>query len=368
MKRVVAVVAVGLVAVLSGCGTARPPGSSSPAAATSGAPAGGDVGVDSGGGTAPKLCARAANLVPLGVSVIVDNEKLVLHDGTSYTLDTIPGGPTDGYQTCDGWLVRGWGNGSDTMSLWLVSPTGSPRVMVDKAEAPVAVAADGQHLAWRTGGKIYFGHVDPANKAVVDKSTPAPARGAPIAVGTDTVVLGYSETGGGIDRYDTWAPGLGDYKPTWDKTTDVRAVYGQTLADGTYLGLAQGPAGTKDVCLAVMNAKDNLKVSKKACGFVTQLDNHGSVSPDGHWLAMSAAAADGSAQIALVDLTKVFSTPTVTTNWTAGGSWAWEDASNLLVASGGTLRRFRVGMPTADPVLRPGLVSAAKVTPLPRLG
>jgi hypothetical protein len=83
---------------------------------------------------------------------------------------------------------------------------------------------------------------------------------------------------------------------------------------------------------------------------------------------MYGAAADGSAQIALVDLTKVFSTPAVTTNWVGLGAWAWEDASNLLVASGGTLRRFRVGSPTADPVLRPGLVSAAKVTPLPRLG
>src|SRR5262245_8475224 len=367
MKRVVAVVAVGLVAVLSGCGTARPPGSSSPAAATSGAPAGGDVGVDSGGGTAPKLCARAANLVPLGVSVIVDNEKLVLPDGTSYTLDKIPGGPTTGYQTCDGWLVRGWGNGSDTMSLWLVSPTGSPRVMVDKAEAPVAVGADGRRLAWRSGGRIYYGHVDPGSKAVVDKSTPAPTRGAPIAVGTDTVVLGYSETGGGIDRHDTWVPSLGDYRPTWDKAADVRAVYGQALADGTYLGLVQGPASATDACLAVMNARDNLKASKKACGFVTQLDDNGAVSPDGHWLALYAASSGGAAQIALVDLTKVFSTPTVTSIWTAIGAWAWEDASNLLVATTGTLSRFHIGSLNAEPVTRPGLTSASKVTPLPRL-
>src|SRR5262252_2729820 len=140
MKRVATLLAVGLVAVLSACGTPR---TGTPVAvdATSGAPA---DGVDSGGGAAPKFCARAANLSPLGVSVMVDNQKLVLPDGTSYTLDTIPGGPTDGYQTCDGWLVHGWGNGTDTMSLWLVSPTGSPRVMVDKAEAPVAVGNDGR--------------------------------------------------------------------------------------------------------------------------------------------------------------------------------------------------------------------------------
>ena len=165
----------------------------------------------------------------------------------------------------------------------------------------------------------------------------------------------------------TWIPSLGDYKPTWEKAADVRAVYSQALADGTCLGLVQGPAGANDLCLAVMNAKDSLKASKKACGFVTQLDNHGSVSPDGHWLAMDAVSG-GDPQIALVDLTKVFSTPAVTSTWAAIGAWAWEDANNLLVASGATLRRFHVGSPAADPVLRPGLVSASKVIPLPRLG
>ena len=317
------------------------------------------------------MCARAANLAPLGVSVIVDIKKLVLPDGTAYPLDKVPGGATDGYQTCDGWLVRGFGNGSDTMSLWLVSPTGTLRSMVDKAEAPVAVAADGRRLAWRSGGKIYYGHVDPGSNAVVDKSTPAPTRGAPIAVGTDTVVLGYSETGGGIDHHDTWIPSLGEYKPTWEKTADVRAVYGQALADGSYLGLVKGPAGAKDLCLGVMNAKDNLTSTRKACGFVTQLDQHGAVSPDGHWLAMLTASGGGSGQIALVDLTKVFSTPTVTSTWVAIGAWAWEDASNLLVAStssGGALVRFHVGATTADPVTRAGVSSTSKVVPLPRLG
>jgi len=365
MKRVATLLAVGLIAVLSACGPGKPPGTPVAVEATSGAPV---DGVDSGGGTAPTICARAVNLAPLGVSVMVNNQNLTLPDGTAYTLDTIPGGPTDGYQTCDGWLVHGWGNGSDTMSLWLVSRTGAPRVMVDKADAPVAVGADGRRLAWRTGGKIYFGHVDPANKAVVDKSTTAPARGAPIAVGTDSVVLGYSETGGGVDKFDTWIPSLGDYKATWDKTAHVRAVYRQSLADGSYLGLVQGPAGAKDLCLAVMNAKANLTVTKKACGFVTQLDDSGSVSPDGHWLVMFAASSTGDGQIALVDLTKVFSTPAVTSNWAAVGGWAWEDSNNLLVASGGSLRRFHVGSLTPDPVLRPGLVSASKLVPLPRLG
>jgi hypothetical protein len=357
--------AIAVVASAAACGPGKPPGTSAPPAAQV---PDGDPGVATGGGgTALTICANSANLSPLGVSVIVDRKKLVLPDGTAYPLDAIPGGPISGYQTCDGWLVRGYGNGVDTLSLWLVTPTGTLRPIVDKADAPVAVGSDGRRLAWRSAGKLYYGHVDPAGKAVVDKSSPAPDRGAPIAagpMGASSVVLGYSETGGGVDHHDAWSPSLGDYVPTWDKSVDVRAVYSPGLADGTYLGLVQGPAGPKDACLAVMNPKDNLKATRKACGFVTQIDTNGAVSPDAHWLAMLA----GTGQIALVDLTKVFGTPVVSSTWVADGVWAWEDANTLLVATPAGLVRFHVGSATADAVSRPGVTSSTKAVPLPRLG
>src|SRR5213075_1861029 len=100
-------------------------------------------------------------------------------------------------------------------SLWLVTPGGTLKPMVDKADGPVAIAADGRRIAWRSTGRLYYGHVDPSTKSIVDASSPAPARGIPIAVGTTSVVLGYAETGGGIDHHDAWFPGLGAYTPTW---------------------------------------------------------------------------------------------------------------------------------------------------------
>jgi hypothetical protein len=364
---VAVVLAVGIAVSAAACGGSSPSGSG---------PGGGGAGQlgDAPGGDGASgtgtLGDGTAHLTPLGVSVIVDRKTLVLPDGTAYPLGMVPGGALGGYQTRDGWLVRGFGNGIDTLSLWLVSSTGSAKVMVEKADAPVAVAPDGQHLAWRTGGKLYYGHVDPGTKAVVEKSSPAPERGAPIGVGTDTVVVGYSETGGGIDHHDTWVPSLGDYKPTWDKSAHVRAVYTPGRADGTFLGLVQGPAGDKDLCLAVMNPKDSLKATRTACGIVNQLDRHGAIAPDGHWLAMFAASSGGKGELAIVDLTTAFGRPEVSLHWPADAVGAWEDASNMLVVStalGGALVRYHLGSSTAEPVTRTGVAAGSQVELLPRV-
>ena len=362
-----AMLAVGIAVSVTACG-GDPSGPDAPS--TSGS-VGSELG-DAPAGDAPDG-GGTAHLVPLGVSVLVDRKTLVQPDGVAYTLDTIPGGAISGYQTRDGWLVGGFGNGIDTLSLWLVTPAGAARPMVDKADAPVAVAPDGRRIAWRSGGKLYYGHIDPSSKSIVDKSSPAPERGAPVAVGTDSVILGYSETGGGIDHHDVWFPGLGDYKPTWDKSAHVRAVYAPGRSDGTYLGLVQGPAGGKDTCLASMNPKDSLKAAKTACGIVGLIDRHGVVSPDGHWLAIHSADSAGKAQIAVIDLTSVFSKPAVSVNWPADTVGAWEDASNMLVVStalGGGLIRYHLGttVVTADPVDRSGVSASSQLELLPRLG
>jgi hypothetical protein len=361
--------ALGIAVTTAACGGSSPSGSD-PEASAGGAGQLGDGPGGASGGDGAGSGDGTAHLTPLGVSVLVDRKTLVLPDGTAYPVDMVPGGALDGYQTPDGWLIRGFGNGIDTLSLWLVSPTGSARVMVERAEGPVAVAPDGRHLGWRSDGKLYYGHVDPAGKAVVDKSSPAPERGFPVVVGTDSLVLGYSETGGGLDHHDVWFPGLGDYKPTWDKSADVRAVYSPGRGDGTYLGLVRGPAGDKDVCVAVMNPKDSLKATRTACGIVTQLDRHGAVSPDGHWLAMFGASSAGKGEIDVVDLTAAFGKPAVTVAWPAEMVGAWEDANNMLVAStalGGALVRYHLGTTSADPVTRPGVATGARVTPLPRV-
>jgi hypothetical protein len=303
-----------------------------------------------------------------GVSVIVDRKSLLLPDGKTIALDKIPGGALDGFQTRDGWLMRGYGNGRDTYSLWLVTADGALRSIVDKAEAPVAVAADGRHLAWRSAGRLLTGSIDPKTGLVAGKSSPAPERGFPLLLTGDSVVLGYTETGGGIDHHDVWFPDLGDYKPTWDKTVGVFTVFGSAPGGTNYLGLVQGPAGAKDACLAELDPKANLKATRKACGIVTQIDRAGAVSPDGKWFAYRGAGASGRGEIDVVELGTVFTKPAISVAWPSDAVGAWEDASTMLVnGSAGGLVRFHLGSTATETVDRPGLAKDDRVELVPRL-
>jgi hypothetical protein len=314
------------------------------------------------------LGGAVVNATP-GVSVIVDRKELVLPDGRAFSLATVDGGAMSGYQTRDGWLVNGFGNGVDTLSLWLVLPDGTLRKMVDRAEAPVAVAPDGRRIAWRFDGKLYFGRVNPSATAVVDVTSPAPARGHPISLTNDTVVLGYSETGGGIDHHDLWYPALGAYKPTWDKSAHVRAVFGPTPDGVAFLGLVPNPSGPGH-CIAELNAKDSLKATRTACGLPVQLRRYGTVTGDGKLLAVYSNGTSGTPQIGVVDLTTVFTTPTLTASWSATADGAWEDTKTMLVPSselGGALVRYQVGSGTGTAADRPGVTGGMSVVTLPRL-
>ena len=334
----------------------------------SGAPEGGSETPATGEGQLGDAASPGAPAPMAGVSLIVDRKGLLLPDGKTIALDKVGGGAIDGFQTRDGWLVRGYGNGRDTMSLWLVSPDGTLRTIVDKAEAPVAVAPDGRHLAWRSGGKLYTGTVDPKTGLVAGVSSPAPERGAPLLLTGDSVILGYSSTGGGLDNHDVWFPSRGDYKPTWDKTVHVRAVYAPAPGGSNYLGLVQGPAGGKDTCLAELDPKENLKATRTACGVVTQIDQMGALSPDRKWLAYHGATTDGREQITVVELASVFSKPAVAIAWPGAMIGAWEDGSTMLArGSSGGLLRFHLGSTASETVDRSGVTAGAAIQLLPRL-
>jgi hypothetical protein len=337
-----------------------------PGPTTSDAPPGGTGSV---GDVGPGDSTDSGALAIAGVSVIVDRTTLMLPDGRTIPLDAIEGGGNGGYQTRDGWLIQGYGNGGDTLSLWLVRTEGTLLKLVDKAEGPVAVAADGRRIAWRSAGRLNVGTIDPNSGVKVDKSSAAPARGHPLALTGDSVILGYSETGGGIDHHDVWIPGLGEYTATWEKSAHVRAVYGPAARNGSsYLGLVQGPAGGKDTCIAEMNPRDSLKATRTACGLALLIDRFGAVSPDGNWLAYHSADASGRGQIAVVDVRNVFTKPTVSVGWSADVVGAWEDATTMLALGlGGGLVRYRLGSATAEPVDRPGLSKDSRIELLPRL-
>jgi hypothetical protein len=347
----VGVLAVGL-AAMTACGSG-------------GTPSGGTETPDTAEG---QLGDVGAPPPPAGVSVIVDRKTLMLPDGKTIAVDKIPGGALDGFQTRDGWLLRGYGDGRETNSLWLVTADGALRSLVDKAQAPVAVAPDGRHIAWRSGDKLYTGTIDPKAGLTVGKTSPAPERGSPFLMTNDSVVLAYSETGGGLDHHDVWFPALGDYKPTWEKTKHIFTMYGVAPGGSNYLGQVHGPGGEKDSCLAELDPKQNLKAIRTACGIVTQIDYFGAVSPDGKWFAYHGAGDDGRGRIEVVDLSSVFTKPAISVAWKAELIGAWEDGTTMLAHGlDGGLVRLRLGSADGEVVDRPGLAKNANVVLLPRL-
>jgi hypothetical protein len=199
----------------------------------------------------------------------------------------------------------------------------------------------------------------------VDRSTPAPARGEPIAYTGTAVILGYSETGGGIDHHDVWLPSNGDYSPSWDKTSHVITVY-QPAPDGSLLGIVRTSQGSKDVCLAKLDPAANLKAIRTACGLPLTIDPLGLVSPDGRWLG-APSLDNGQLKVALLDLSRVFDTPAVAATWDAMYPATWMDATTLVVISSGTPMTARIGQPELAPLTGTGLPPGAQLEPVRRL-
>jgi hypothetical protein len=270
------------------------------------------------------------------------------------------------YQIPDGWLVSYTSDTNGSTTLWLLKPDGSALRLLDGVRG-YAVAPDGYRVAWRAGNRLHVGHLT-GTSLTDDRSTPAPARGDPIAYTGAAVVLGYSMTGAGIDQHDVWIPANGDYSPSWDKTQFVIAVY-QPAPDGSLLGLVQRAYGSKDACLAKLDPAANLRAVRTACGLPITLDPDGLVSPDGHWLAKSAVSPGGQLQIDLIDLHTVFDHPVVTTTWVAIAPLAWVDATTAVVTQAdNAMMLAHVGQQDLTPVTGPDLPDHYRLQPIPRLG
>lgn len=363
MRVLMAVAAVLVAGATAGCG--GPPGSEggTPTPTLEGT---GVVGTGAGGDD--EITCTAPNDTP-GVAIIADADRLVLADGRAFPLTGMAGEAIGGYQTCDGWLVHVAGPGRRTYALWLARTDGSLTTIVAAADAPVAVAPDGRHIAWRWEGELLAGRVNPAGGAVVDVTSPAPERGHPITMSSSVVVLGYSATGGGIDHHDFWSPERGDYVPTWDAAAHVRLIYGPAPDGEHFLGLVADPAssgGTTRLCLAEFDPGDGLSTSRTACGLAFALDRFHDVDPDGRRLAVIVADESGERALGLVDLTTVFRTPAFDAVLAGPAQTAaFEDAAHLLVVdTDGGLRRFAAPFDTATAASRPGVNSGTEITAL----
>jgi hypothetical protein len=286
-----------------------------------------------------------------GVSLVVDQHMLLTPDGRTVALPASEDSMVGAVQVRQGWLVTGTTTGTDTRSWWLVTPDLQVRRLLQGLTDSPVVARDG-HLAWRTATRLFTGHLSDDGTVVTDRSTPMPAKGAPIALAGNAVVLGATATGGGIDSHDLWLPEHGDYVPTWTAMTHIASVYAPTGDGRSLLGLVYSVAGSKETCLAELDPANNLRATRSACGLSLRDDWPAAVSPDGRWLA--AHVVDG---VALIDLSTVFQRPAVTATWQADAPGVWVDATTMVAPVSGHLRRFHVAGGSTDPVTVPGLPS-----------
>lgn len=256
-----------------------------------------------------------------------DRRTLVTAEGRTLSLAPIRGEVEKVYRAADGWLVV-TSDGAPGHALWLLRPDGSAYQIVADADIEPAIAPDGRRIAWRAGDRLHVGHVS-GRTLVNDASTLAPARGAPVAYTGTAVVLGYSATGGGVDRHDVWVPTRGAYVASWERSTSVVSVY-QPAPDGTLYGLVRPPGGGKSTCLAELDPAANLRATRTACGLPLTIDPLGLVSSGGFWLAAPALDEDRP-RVVLIDLSLVFRAPTTVASWDAVAPVTWLGSSALVV-------------------------------------
>jgi len=301
---------------------------------------------------------------PFRVAAMMSDATLRLPDGREVDLHGV--NTYHVMQTRDGWLIQDYTdmNQLDQGGLWLVTPDGNLHMIITGAQGPVAVSGDGRHYAWRTGGMLRFGHLDGTGLHL--ERVVFAARGLPIAVTYTTVVLGETETGGGIDNVDVWLPGEQTYTPSWDLGTSV-TVYGPAPDGHSVLGLvnvAQG--GGKELCLGLLDPANHLRATRTACGLHIPADPAVYLSPDGRWLVVPVIDPNGMTRRGVVDLNTVFDHPALYTVWD-GDVIGWIDATTLVVKLGNVRVAYRIGQPEPVPFSVAGLDPVIAADPVPVL-
>jgi hypothetical protein len=303
-------------------------------------------------GPTPPVPTPSVTLGRLPGAVVVPGGRLVLPDRTTVALG---GAVRPAYQVPAGWLAVGAADDTSGQWLKLVTPDGSVHPLLDGLVG-VVVARDGTHLAWQTATLLETGHISGV-RVYVDHSTPKAVDAFPIAMSDTAVVLGGTQTGGMIDRFDVWLPGRGEYTPTWDRTPRTLVQVSGVAQDGrSFLGLVPGAApGSNDICLALLDPTRYLTATRTACGLGLGLGAT-RVSPDGHWLA-AAARGNGFEATALIDLGTVFQRPAIAQRWPYQVGY-WRDGATILTRQpDGAPLRLTVGQHDGGPVAMPGLPS-----------
>ncbi len=221
--------------------------------------------------------------------------------------------PLKVYRVPAGWLVFGAASvAAPTVSVWLLTDDGQRHLLAD-AEAYPLVAADGLRLAYRTGDRLVVGRID--GTSIVTVASTTAGRFGPLAFTGDRIVLGYTETGGGIDHIDLWDPAHGPFVASAAaQPMDFVGVVSAGVVARVGVGAA-GESGERMMCLGLL-APDGFRTLKTACDIDAYPFYGSPISPDGHWLiaTRNGTKADGNRPV-VVDLSTVFDRPRVLGDW-----------------------------------------------------
>ncbi|MEV4809708.1 hypothetical protein [Micromonospora avicenniae] len=189
-----------------------------------------------------------------------------------------------------GWLVIGAPSPAGR-TLWAVSRDGTPRVLLDGAEA-ITVASNGRQVAWRDGDEIATAGLV-RSELIAPVRTPAPAGAAPVGFVGDSVLVRLDPDHPG---HALWSPATAPLKAGSDRST--LNVYG-ALPDGRLVGQVLDKASGRP-CLGLIDPSRSLAPLQTACDPTFSRDGLGAVSPDGRWLLVN-----GEAGALLVDLAQL---------------------------------------------------------------
>jgi hypothetical protein len=253
----------------------------------------------------------------VAVDVVRDGRFLDTPDGHSYTLDTIP----------VAFVFRvpaGWVYGRSTGDALLMRPDSRPIPLdgVSVDARPPAPSADGQHLAWTTGGQVHAARITSGGvTGTVD--SPAPAGTYTVTWIGERVVL--AQPVGNAVQYDVWDPANPthpDFVPHW--TNGLSTVFGPVPDGTTAFAVAAG-------CPVKVNGVDNMNFTPSVCDLGLGDTTHARLSPDGKTLAVPGPSTQ------VVDLAAATAVGTC-----PGTVLGWESGTVLLTANGATVTRCTV--------------------------
>jgi hypothetical protein len=317
---------------------------------------------------------------------LVLGDRLLLADGgeRSLTDELCPScSVTGAWRVPQGWLVTVYhstnGTGIDTSALWLLPEVGEPTEIVaghgNIAVSPGTAQRPGIQIAWAAGeeGLLKVGRYAGGPVTGIE-STELPYANVPLddlgdqrplyprAVVGAAVVLAGTYTGGGLDLWDAWFPGRGDYVPAENPAINLYAV----TADGERLiaGYPRYPGtGSRESCLGELDP-DGFVPLRSLCPSPLGEFDRVVPSPDGRWWLVISTES-----VALYDADTVWSSAPVR-RWpppaeTFGGAWL-DDTSFVVMGRSTVLTGYADGRPeeTASISLPADLAAAVTVVDL----